>query len=128
MTLRSHSDCAVAIVTGGALPDGRYVACGLARGAWPVVIIYLDHQLLAESTAAEIIVAGGTTIAVRADLGRRSRRPAAVHRVDSGIRRRRRHRPHDVEQFRAALPACGVACPSARHSTVLVIRGRRVSE
>src|SRR6185503_8268999 len=68
MTLRSHSDCAVAIVTGGALPDGRYVACGLARWAWPVVIVYLDHQSQAEATIAEIIAAGGTTIAVRADL------------------------------------------------------------
>jgi len=68
MTLRSHSDCAVAIVTGGALPDGRYVACGLARRAWPVVIAYLDQQSQAEATAAEIIAAGGTTIAVRADL------------------------------------------------------------
>ena len=68
MTLRSHSDCAVAIVTGGALPDGRYVACGLARRAWPVVIAYLDHQSQAEATIAEIIATGGTTIAVRADL------------------------------------------------------------
>jgi 3-oxoacyl-[acyl-carrier protein] reductase len=68
MTFGSHSDRAVAIVTNGASPDGRYVACGLARWAWPVVIVYLDHQLLAGSTAAEIIAAGGTTIAVRADL------------------------------------------------------------
>ena len=68
MTFGSHSDRAVAIVTGGAIPDGRYVAYGLARWGWPVVIVYLDHQLRAESTVAEIIAAGGTTIAVRADL------------------------------------------------------------
>jgi 3-oxoacyl-[acyl-carrier protein] reductase len=33
-----------------------------------VVIVYLDHQSRAEATIAEIIAAGGTTIAVRADL------------------------------------------------------------
>jgi hypothetical protein len=68
MTFGSHLDRAVAIVTGGALPDGRYVACGLARWSWPVVVVYLDHQLPAEATIGEIISAGGTTIAVRADL------------------------------------------------------------
>jgi DNA-binding CsgD family transcriptional regulator len=58
----------VAIVTGGSFPAGRYVARGLARWAWPVVIVYLDHQSRTEATVAEIIAAGGTTIAVRADL------------------------------------------------------------
>ena len=68
MTLGSHSDRAVAIVTGGAFPEGRSVARGLARWSWPVVVVYLDHQLQAEATVAEIISAGGITIAVRADL------------------------------------------------------------
>ena len=44
------------------------VARELARWAWAVVIVYLDHQSQAEATVAEIIAAGGTTIAVRADL------------------------------------------------------------
>ncbi len=68
MTLGSHSDRAVAIVTGGAFPAGRSVARGLARWSWPVVVVYLDHQPWAEATVAEIISAGGVTIAVRADL------------------------------------------------------------
>jgi short chain dehydrogenase len=68
MTLGSHPDRAVAIVTGGAFPTGRYIARGLACWSWLVVVVYLDHQLRAEETVAEIISSGGTTIAVRADL------------------------------------------------------------
>jgi 3-oxoacyl-[acyl-carrier protein] reductase len=68
MSFGSHSGRVVAIVTGGSFPAGRYVARGLARWAWPVVIVYLDHQSRAEATVAEIIAAGGTTITVRADL------------------------------------------------------------
>jgi nucleoside-diphosphate-sugar epimerase len=68
MSFGSHPGRVVAIVTGGASPAGRYIARGLARWAWPVVIVYLDHQSRAEATIAEIIAAGGTTIAVRADL------------------------------------------------------------
>jgi NAD(P)-dependent dehydrogenase (short-subunit alcohol dehydrogenase family) len=68
MTLGSDSDRAVAIVTGGAFPAGREIARGLASWSWPVVVVYLDHQGRAEATVEEIISAGGTTIAVRADL------------------------------------------------------------
>lgn len=64
----THPGRAVAIVTGGSLPAGREVARGLASRAWPVVIVYLDHQSRAEATIAEIIAVGGTAIAVRADL------------------------------------------------------------
>jgi 3-oxoacyl-[acyl-carrier protein] reductase len=69
MSLGSHSDRAVAIVTGGSCGTGRDVACGLASWEWPIVIVYLEHQSRAEATVAEIIAAGGTTVAVRADLG-----------------------------------------------------------
>jgi hypothetical protein len=68
MSFGSHSDRVVAVVTGGALPTGRNVARGLARWAWPVVIVYLDHQSLIEVVIGEIIAGGGTAIAVRADL------------------------------------------------------------
>ena len=68
MTVGSHSGRAVAIVTGGALRPGRDVARGLASWAWPIVIVYLEHQWRAEATVAEIIAAGGTTVTVRADL------------------------------------------------------------
>ncbi|HEY0815627.1 MAG TPA: SDR family oxidoreductase [Pseudonocardia sp.] len=68
MTLGSHVRRAVVIVTGGSFPDGRYVAGGLARWSWPVVVVYLDHQMRAEATVGQILSDGGTTIAVRADL------------------------------------------------------------
>jgi 3-oxoacyl-[acyl-carrier protein] reductase len=68
MSLGPGSGHVVAIVTGGASPAGRSIAGGLARWAWPVVIVYLDHPSRVEATIAEIIAAGGTTIAVRADL------------------------------------------------------------
>jgi NAD(P)-dependent dehydrogenase (short-subunit alcohol dehydrogenase family) len=68
MGLDSDSDRAVAIVTGGASRAGGDVARGLATWAWRIVIVYLDHQSRAEATIAEIIAAGGTTVAVRADL------------------------------------------------------------
>ena len=68
MSFGTHSDGVVAIVTGGSIRAGRHVASGLADWAWPVVIVYLDHQSLIEATIAEIIAAGGTSIAVRADL------------------------------------------------------------
>jgi short subunit dehydrogenase len=59
---------AVAIVTGGASQTGRDVALGLASWAWAIVVVYLEHQSGAEATVAEITAAGGTTVAVRADL------------------------------------------------------------
>ena len=62
MSFGSHPGRVVAIVTGGSFPAGLHVARKLARWAWPVVIVYLDHQSQAEATIAEIIAAGGTTI------------------------------------------------------------------
>jgi SAM-dependent methyltransferase len=64
----THSRRAVAIVTGGASQAARDVARGLASSAWAIVVVYLEHQSRAEATVAEIIAAGGTTVAVRADL------------------------------------------------------------
>jgi 3-oxoacyl-[acyl-carrier protein] reductase len=64
----SHSDPSVAIVAGGATLPGRDVAFELANWAWPVVIVYLDHQSHAEAAVAEIIAAGGAAVAVRANL------------------------------------------------------------
>jgi 3-oxoacyl-[acyl-carrier protein] reductase len=68
MSLGSHSRRAVAIVTGGSSHGGCDVAVGLARRTWPIVVVYLEYQSRAEATVAEIIAAGGTTVAVRADL------------------------------------------------------------
>jgi 3-oxoacyl-[acyl-carrier protein] reductase len=58
----------VAIVTGGASQAGRDVARGLVSWGWPIVVVYLQDQSRAEATVGEIVAAGGTTVAVRADL------------------------------------------------------------
>lgn len=58
----------VAVVTGGSVGAGREVARGLASWGWAIVVIYLEHQPTAEATVAEILAAGGRTVAVRADL------------------------------------------------------------
>jgi 3-oxoacyl-[acyl-carrier protein] reductase len=59
---------AVAIVTGGSFGTGREVALALAGWAWPIVVVYLEHQRIAEATVAEILAAKGNVVAVRADL------------------------------------------------------------
>ena len=58
----------VAIVTGGSTGTGHDVARGLAGWRWPIIVVYLEDQRRAEATVAEILAAGGTTVAVRADL------------------------------------------------------------
>jgi NAD(P)-dependent dehydrogenase (short-subunit alcohol dehydrogenase family) len=59
---------AVAIVTGGSVRTGREVARGLSGWGWPIVVVYLEDQRSAEATVADILAAGGRTVAVRADL------------------------------------------------------------
>jgi 3-oxoacyl-[acyl-carrier protein] reductase len=58
----------VAIVTGAASGVGREIALGVASWGAAIVVVYLDLQRSAEATVAEILAAGGTTVAVRADL------------------------------------------------------------
>jgi NAD(P)-dependent dehydrogenase (short-subunit alcohol dehydrogenase family) len=62
-----HSD-PVAIVTGGSTGTGRKVACGLAGWGWAIVVVYLEHQRIAEATVADILAAEGNVVAIRADL------------------------------------------------------------
>jgi NAD(P)-dependent dehydrogenase (short-subunit alcohol dehydrogenase family) len=59
----------VAIVTGGSSETGRDVARVLAGWGWAIVVVYLEHQRMAEATVADILAAEGTIVAVRADLG-----------------------------------------------------------
>jgi 3-oxoacyl-[acyl-carrier protein] reductase len=61
-----HADV-VAIVTGGSSGAGREVARALTSWGWAVVIVYLEHQRAAEATVEEILAAGGSVVAVRAD-------------------------------------------------------------
>jgi 3-oxoacyl-[acyl-carrier protein] reductase len=59
---------AVAIVTGGCSELGRDVALRLVTRGCAIVLVYLEHQRTAEATLEAILAAGGTTVAVRADL------------------------------------------------------------
>jgi nucleoside-diphosphate-sugar epimerase len=58
----------VAIVTGGSHGTGRELARALTSWGWAVVVVYLEHQRIAEATAAEILAAEGRVVTVRADL------------------------------------------------------------
>ena len=62
------TDDAVAIVTGGSCGVGREIARTLASRGYAVVVVYLRHQREAEATVEEILAAGGTAVAVRADV------------------------------------------------------------
>jgi 3-oxoacyl-[acyl-carrier protein] reductase len=59
----------VAIVTGGSCGPGREIARTLASRGYAVVVVYLRDQGEAEAAVQEILAAGGTAVAVRADVG-----------------------------------------------------------
>jgi 3-oxoacyl-[acyl-carrier protein] reductase len=58
----------VAIVTGGSRGAGREMARKLASRHYAVVVVYLRNQGEAEAAVEEILAAGGTAVAVRADV------------------------------------------------------------
>jgi 3-oxoacyl-[acyl-carrier protein] reductase len=58
----------VAIVTGGSCGPGREIARTLASRGYAVVVVYLRDQGEAEAAVQEILAAGGTAVAVRADV------------------------------------------------------------
>jgi 3-oxoacyl-[acyl-carrier protein] reductase len=59
---------AVAVVTGGSCGPGRDIARKLARRGYAVAMVYLRDQGHAEAAVQEILAAGGTTVAIRADV------------------------------------------------------------
>lgn len=59
----------VVIVTGGSRGTGRAVALALARAGDAVVVDYAHDQRAADGVVDEILRAGGTAMAVRADVG-----------------------------------------------------------
>ncbi|HEX5924162.1 MAG TPA: SDR family NAD(P)-dependent oxidoreductase [Baekduia sp.] len=59
---------AVAIVTGGSCGAGREIARKLATRGFAVVVVYLCDQAEAEAAVEEILAAGATAVAVRADV------------------------------------------------------------
>jgi 3-oxoacyl-[acyl-carrier protein] reductase len=58
----------VAIVTGGSYGAGRELAGALAGRGYAVAVAYLRDQGQAEGVVDEILAAGGTALAVRADV------------------------------------------------------------
>jgi NAD(P)-dependent dehydrogenase (short-subunit alcohol dehydrogenase family) len=58
----------VAIVTGISSDAGRDAVRALAGRGHAVVVVYLEDQSSTEVTVEEILAAGGTAVAVRADL------------------------------------------------------------
>jgi 3-oxoacyl-[acyl-carrier protein] reductase len=67
-TAQSLRTDVVAIITGGSSGCGREIARALTVWGWAIVIVYLEHQPVAEATVAEILAAEGNVVAVRADL------------------------------------------------------------
>jgi 3-oxoacyl-[acyl-carrier protein] reductase len=63
------TDDTVAIVTGGCHGAGREIARALAGRGFAVAVTYLRDPNEADGTVAEIVAAGGTAVAVRADAG-----------------------------------------------------------
>jgi 3-oxoacyl-[acyl-carrier protein] reductase len=58
----------LAIVTGASTDVGRRATQALVSHGFAVVVVYLDDQPRAEEAVEEILSAGGTAVAVRADL------------------------------------------------------------
>jgi 3-oxoacyl-[acyl-carrier protein] reductase len=58
----------VAIVIGGSRGAGRDIARTLAIRGYAVIVAYLRDQGAAEASVEEILAAGGTALAVRADV------------------------------------------------------------
>ena len=58
----------VAIVTGGACETGRELARRLASRGYAVAVVHLRHRAEAEAVVEEILAAGGTAVAIRADV------------------------------------------------------------
>lgn len=59
-----------ALVTGASRGIGRAIALGLAAHGADVVVSYLKNDALADEVVETIVSAGGTAVAVRADLSR----------------------------------------------------------
>jgi 3-oxoacyl-[acyl-carrier protein] reductase len=70
VTLPTDQACtdAVAIVTGGSRGAGREMARKLASRHYAVVVVYLRDQGEADAAVEEILSAGGTAVAIRADV------------------------------------------------------------
>jgi 3-oxoacyl-[acyl-carrier protein] reductase len=82
--MTAHFDGRTAIVTGGSRSIGRATAVALASEGANVVVNYRSDRDAADATVAEITDAGGTGIAVRADVADHGQ---VAHLVDAAVSR-----------------------------------------
>jgi 3-oxoacyl-[acyl-carrier protein] reductase len=83
MTTQTPTDRRVAIVTGGSRGIGRQAAQRLAADGLAVVVGYAGNKDAAEEAVRSIEAAGGTAIAVRADVGDETEVAALFDRAEA---------------------------------------------
>ncbi|PTM85387.1 SDR family oxidoreductase [Streptomyces sp. VMFN-G11Ma] len=83
MPTQPHTNQRVAIVTGGSRGIGRQVAQRLAADGFAVVIGYAGNKDAADEAVAAIEKAGGTALAVRADVGDETEIAALFDRAEA---------------------------------------------
>src|SRR5918912_1266837 len=74
-----------ALVTGGAKRIGRAIALTLARNGWKVAIHFHGSAAAAEEVVAEITKAGGTAVALQADLSREAELTALLPAAEAAL-------------------------------------------
>jgi 3-oxoacyl-[acyl-carrier protein] reductase len=92
-----------ALVTGGSRGIGAAVAAGLAADGWPVAVNYRSGEADARRVVAQIEAAGGTAVAVAADVGA----PGAADALFAAVEERLG--PVDVLVNNAGVRADGLA-------------------
>jgi 3-oxoacyl-[acyl-carrier protein] reductase len=84
-THASSGDSRVALVTGGSRGIGRAVAHKLAAGGLTVVVNYANGTEAGEAVVASIAAAGGSAVAIRADVADEVAVAAMFDRVESEL-------------------------------------------
>ncbi len=77
----------VALVTGGSRGIGAACALLAARDGWSVAVNYTQNSLAADEVVRQIRAAGGTAIAVQADVGDESQVVRMFETVDAKLGR-----------------------------------------
>ncbi|MER7079429.1 3-oxoacyl-[acyl-carrier protein] reductase [Saccharopolyspora kobensis] len=75
----------VAVVTGGSRGIGRAVSHRLSSGGWAVVVNYATDAAAAEETVAALTTAGGTALAVQADVADENAVAALFDRTEAAF-------------------------------------------
>lgn len=83
--LRVMSIPRTALVTGAAKRVGRAIALDLARQGWAVAVHYRQSRDEADDVVAEIRHAGGTAVALQADLSKEAETKALMRHAESAL-------------------------------------------